>query len=196
MVGEGLQNYVTMVSGLTKTTKAKAAATAKALLAQTGLEEVATDAGERVSKLAEEIVAASRANRELLQKLIESEVDRAAGRFGFARTEDLEVLRREIAELRLGLAHASAQAAGAGPASTPGTGAAAGAAPARRPPAKKVARKTPATRTATARSATTRPAAAKSAKVATAKTAPRPPSVQRPPTETPAEPGSGAGPGA
>ena len=96
----GLSTYIQQVSGVTKVTRAKAVETAKSLLAQTGLDHAAADAGERVTKLAEEVLAASRANRDLLEKLIKAEVDKAAGRLGFARAEDLEALRTEIAELR------------------------------------------------------------------------------------------------
>ena len=100
MAVDGLQNYIQMMSGMTKATRTKAVEAAKSLLTQTGLNDVASDAGERVAKLAEELLAASRANRELLEKLIKSEVDRAAARLGFLRAEDLEALRGEIAELR------------------------------------------------------------------------------------------------
>jgi polyhydroxyalkanoate synthesis regulator phasin len=100
MAVDGLQNYIQMMSGMTKATRAKAVEAAKSLLAQTGLNDVASDAGERVTKLAEELLAASRANRELLEKLIKAEVDKAATRLGFVRAEDLEALRTEIADLR------------------------------------------------------------------------------------------------
>ena len=108
MVGEGIQNYVDMAAGLTEATKAKARAAAKSLLATAGLEEVAADATDRATKLAEEVLAASRANRELMIKLVAAEVDRAAGRLGFVRSEELDELRRELAEVRMSMAHASA----------------------------------------------------------------------------------------
>ncbi len=70
MVVDALQNYVTLVNGLTRTTREKALAAARAMLAQAGLDDVANDAQERVAKLAEEILVASKANRELLDTLI------------------------------------------------------------------------------------------------------------------------------
>ena len=97
------QNYVNLVAGLTRTTRDRAVATAWALLAQAGLTDAAHDASERVSKLAEEIVHAGRANRELMENLIATEVDKAATRLGFARAEDVQALRDEIAELRASL---------------------------------------------------------------------------------------------
>ncbi len=108
MVGEGIQSYVDMAAGLSKATKAKARAAAKNLLATAGLEEVAADATDRVTKLTEEVIAASRANRELMNKLVATEVDKAAGRLGFVRSDEIEDLRRELAELRMSMAHSAA----------------------------------------------------------------------------------------
>lgn len=93
-------NYVGMVSGLSKATRARAVAAARSGLAQAGLDDVAADAGERISKLAEEIIAASRANRELLENLVTAEVDKAATRLGFVRAEDLSEIRAELAALK------------------------------------------------------------------------------------------------
>jgi uncharacterized protein CbrC (UPF0167 family) len=110
-VTEPFQAYINMVTGVTKTTQAKAAATARALLKQAGLDDVASDASERVNKLAEEIINASRTNRELLQNFVTAEVDKAAARFGFARAEEVEALRDEIASLRTQLNEATLRAA-------------------------------------------------------------------------------------
>jgi polyhydroxyalkanoate synthesis regulator phasin len=107
---DAFQAYINMVTGVTKTTQARAAATARAVLKQTGLEDAATEASERVTKLAEEIMNASRTNRELLQHFVAAEVDKAAVRLGFARTEDLEALRDEIASLRRQVSEATARA--------------------------------------------------------------------------------------
>ena len=48
-----------------------------------------TEASERVTKLAEEIMNASRTNRELLQHFVTAEVDKAAARLGFARADEV-----------------------------------------------------------------------------------------------------------
>jgi cell division septum initiation protein DivIVA len=53
---------------------------------------------------------ASRTNRELLQHFVTTEVDKAAARLGFARAEDIEALRDEIAELRRQVSEATARA--------------------------------------------------------------------------------------
>jgi hypothetical protein len=110
-VAETFQAYINMVTGVTKSTQAKAAATSRALLKQAGLEDVATQTSERVTKLAEEIVHASRANRELLQHFITAEVDKAAARLGFARADEVQALRDEIAGLRAQLDQAMARTA-------------------------------------------------------------------------------------
>jgi polyhydroxyalkanoate synthesis regulator phasin len=99
-VAESWQSYANVVGGLTRSVRERASATTWSLLAQVGLEDAVVDTGERIAKLAEEISNASRANRELLENLIVAEVDKAASRLGFVRTEDLQELRAEVAELR------------------------------------------------------------------------------------------------
>ena len=99
-MAESWQSYANVVGGLTHNLRKRASATTWALLGQVGLEDAVVDTGERIVKLAEEIGNASRANRELLENLIVAEVDRAASRLGFVRTEDLQELRAEVAELR------------------------------------------------------------------------------------------------
>jgi polyhydroxyalkanoate synthesis regulator phasin len=107
-VAEAFQTYINMVMGVTKSTQAKAAATARALLKQAGLEDVAAETSEKVSKLAEEIMSASRTNRELWQHYVATEVDKAAARLGFARAEEVQALRDEIDSLRAQLAQVAA----------------------------------------------------------------------------------------
>jgi hypothetical protein len=110
-VTDVFQTYINMVTGVTKSTQAKASATARAMFKQAGLEDVAAEASERVTKLAEEIMNASRVNRELLQNFVDTEVDKATGRLGFARAEDVQALRAEVASLREQLDEAVARAA-------------------------------------------------------------------------------------
>jgi polyhydroxyalkanoate synthesis regulator phasin len=110
-VADAFQTYINMVTGVTKSTQARASATARALLKQAGLEDVATEASERVTKLAEEIMNASRTNRELWQHFVAAEVDKAAARLGFARAAEVEALRDEIASLRAELKDAAARTA-------------------------------------------------------------------------------------
>lgn len=87
-------------------------ARARAVLAAAGLEDVLSHAGERAGRLAEELLQASRANRELVENLIGEEVARAADRWGFVRSDELEELRREVDELRVALVKATLQGRG------------------------------------------------------------------------------------
>ena len=121
-MAEAFQAYINMVTGVTKSTQAKAAATARALLKQAGLEDVATETSERVTKLAEEIMNASRTNRELLQHFVTAEVDKAAARLGFARADEVASAPDEIAGLRAQLDEAMARTAKSAPASRPRRG--------------------------------------------------------------------------
>jgi polyhydroxyalkanoate synthesis regulator phasin len=115
-VAEALQAYINRVTGVTRNTQAKAAATTRALLRQAGLENVATETGERATKLAEEIMNASRANRELLQHFVAAEVDKVAARLGFARVAEVQALREEIAGLRAQIDEVMARSAKSAPA--------------------------------------------------------------------------------
>ena len=110
-MSDPFQSYINMVTGVTKSTQAKASATARALLRQAGLEDVANEASERVTKLGEEIMNASRANRELMQRYVTTEVDKAAARLGFARAEEVQALRDEIDSLRAQLREATVRTA-------------------------------------------------------------------------------------
>jgi polyhydroxyalkanoate synthesis regulator phasin len=148
-VAEAFQTYINMVTGVTKSAQAKASATARALLKQAGLEDVATEASERVAKLAEEIMNASRTNRELWQHFVATEVDKAAARLGFARADEVEALRDEIASLRSQLKEAAARTAKSAPAKKAST---------RRAPAKKAAATmTPTKKTTATRSSSRKP---------------------------------------
>jgi polyhydroxyalkanoate synthesis regulator phasin len=112
MVVEAVQTYLNLVNGLTRATRQRARSTARGLLAQVGLEEVADDAERRVGRLTEEILSASRANRDLLENLVAGEVTKAASRWGFVRNDDLDEVREEIAELRAQLARPQASSPG------------------------------------------------------------------------------------
>ena len=110
-MAEALQAYINMVTGVTRSTQAKAAATARALLKQSGLEDVASETSERAMKLTAEIMNASRTNRELLQHFVTAEVDKAAARLGFARADEVQALREEVAGLRAQLNQAMTRTA-------------------------------------------------------------------------------------
>ena len=142
---DALRGYVQLATGLTEVTVAKAREAAAALLSQgLDLEKVpdvpgrdsavsaATVAASQVQGLADDLLETSKQNRELLTGLVRTEVDRAAGRLGFVREEELAAVRRHVSRLETQLAEVRAQigSANAGPA--------AAAAPAPAPAKKKI----------------------------------------------------------
>jgi len=145
VVLDALRGYVQLATGLTEVTVAKAREAAAALLSQgLDLEKVpdvpgrdsavsaATVAASQVQGLADDLLETSKQNRELLTGLVRTEVDRAAGRLGFVREEELAAVRRHVSRLETQLAEVRAQigSANAGPA--------AAAAPAPAPAKKKI----------------------------------------------------------
>lgn len=93
-----VRGYVQLASGLTEMTAARAKDLAAALLGQ-GRTVVSPDVVGQVQGLADELVETSRNNREMLIGLIRAEVDRAVGRMGFVREDELAALRRHVQRL-------------------------------------------------------------------------------------------------
>lgn len=172
MVMDALRGYVQLASGLTEVTKQRAEAAAKALLQQTGADKLTSGVTAKVSDLADEIVATSKSNRQLLQAIVTNEVEGAVARLGFVRSEEVAALTRRVQTLESELAEA--RAATAAPAAPAGDVLAeAGPAPAKKAAAKKsaakkAAKKAPAKKVA-AKNAPAKKTAAK--KTATAKKA-------------------------
>ncbi|MEV6271482.1 phasin family protein [Kribbella sp. NPDC051936] len=139
MVLDALRGYVQLASGLTEVTKQKAQTAAKALLQQTGADALTS----RVSELADEIVATSKSNRQLLQAIVANEVEGAVARLGFVRSEEVAALTRRVKalETELAEAHAAASERAAAEQSAPAAGNDAPAKPAAKKPAKKAAAK-------------------------------------------------------
>jgi len=94
-----MRNYVQLASGLTDVTRQRAMAAASGLLTSSGVDQVVPGALGQVSALADEIVASSKANRELLVGLVRAEVDRAVGRLGLATQDDVAGLQRTVDRL-------------------------------------------------------------------------------------------------
>lgn len=97
---EDLRGYLQMASGLTEVTAAKAKEIAMALVTQgLNMSAKAPDVVGQVQELADDLVSTSKENREMLLGLIRSEVDRAVGRMGFVREDELAALRRHVQRL-------------------------------------------------------------------------------------------------
>ncbi len=97
---DDLRNYLQMASGITEATTTKARETVSGLLAHgVSLSSKALPASEmmgQVQDLADDLVSTSRNNREMLVGMIRAEVDRAVGRMGFVREDELAALRRHV----------------------------------------------------------------------------------------------------
>ena len=139
---DALRGYLQLANGLTDVTRQRALAAARQLIDQGG--EVLGDAvsstmsgkgvggsvTRQVSSLAEDLLATSRTNRDLLLGIIRTEVDRAVAAMGLVNAEDLEAMARKVERLERQLDAAVAFGG------------------AEAPPAKKAAKKTPAKKTA------------------------------------------------
>jgi polyhydroxyalkanoate synthesis regulator phasin len=188
------------IDGASRMTRTRAKQLAERLLNQAGienvdLEEAASGASARINQLAEEIIAARRANQALLQRTVTTELEKSLGRLGLARADEVASLRAEIAELRRDLAGLMVAAAAAparksatnrsaakktapNRAATVKSSAAKTAAPpltpAKKAAAQRASKKTAATRTAAKKSAAKKSAATNTArKTAARKTAAR-----------------------
>src|SRR3954470_17280419 len=113
MVMDALRGYMQLANGLTEVTKQRAQQAAKALLQQTGADALTAGVTTKVSDLADEIVATSKSNRQLLQAIVTNEVEGAVARLGFVRSEEVDALPRRVATLEDELAYARQQAAAA-----------------------------------------------------------------------------------
>ncbi|MEI6361338.1 MAG: hypothetical protein WCP95_04335 [Actinomycetes bacterium] len=109
---DDLRAFAQMASGLTVATTAKARDVVTALLSQgMTLSSKAVPAPQmvgQVQELADNLVTTSRDNRELLVGMIRTEVDKAVGRMGFVREDELAALRRHVERVERQIADLSA----------------------------------------------------------------------------------------
>lgn len=96
-----LKNYLELATGLTEVTASKARDAAFALIAQgmsLGTKQPAEVAAS-VQQAADDLVAMSKTNRDMLVGMIRTEVDRTVGRMGFVREDELAALRARVEKL-------------------------------------------------------------------------------------------------
>jgi len=137
MVKDALRGYLSLASGLTEITAARARAAARSLV-----EQGEATAGQ-VSAVAEDLLATSRRNRESLSLLVRHEVEQAVRRLGVGASSDVESLTTRVRELERTVRELRARATR--PAEQP---------PAEQPPAQKApAQKAPAKKTAAKKTA-------------------------------------------
>ncbi|HET7902820.1 MAG TPA: hypothetical protein VFL59_16665 [Candidatus Nanopelagicales bacterium] len=137
---DALRGYVQLATGLTEVTVSKAREAAAAVIAQ-GIDlaaasrevpggDTAKAAADQVQGLADDLMEMSKQNRDMLTDLVRTEVDRAAGRMGFVREEELAAVRKHVSRLETQLADIRAQVGGAATAAAPAAAPGAPAAPA------------------------------------------------------------------
>ena len=129
---DALRGYVQLATGLTEVTVQRAREAAAALLGQ-GLDldrvpgvpgrdsavGAATVAASQVQGLADDLLETSKQNREMIAGLVRTEVDRAAGRLGFVREEELAAVRRHVSRLESQLAELRTEVGAGAPTPTP-----------------------------------------------------------------------------
>ena len=97
---DDLRGYLQLATGLTEVTANKAKEAAMSLVGQGfSLSTKAPDVVGQVQELADDLMSTSKTNRELLVSMIRSEVDKAVGRMGFVREDELAALRRHVQRL-------------------------------------------------------------------------------------------------
>ena len=169
---ESVRAYLQLASGLSDLTRARAMEAAQGLLTlPVSSMATGTKVASQASALADELLAATVANRANLTALVRSEVDAAISRLGLVPVQRLEDAQAETAKLRKEVATLRSASSKADTAKSPAKRAAAAKAPAKKAagaksPAKKAtAAKAPAKRAAAAKSpakkaASSRPVAA------------------------------------
>jgi hypothetical protein len=99
MALEGLRGYLELASGLTLASRQRAREVAASLVSSTGLQQAMAPLGGQVQQVAEELVATSRANRDLLLALVRGEVDRAVAALGVPSSDQVRRLDRRVTRL-------------------------------------------------------------------------------------------------
>ena len=96
-----VKSYVALAAGIAEATAAKAVEATQGVVSQ-GMSS-GTKAPEQVvsqvSLIAEDLMAQSKTNRELIVGLVRTEVERAVGRVGFVREEELAAVRAHVDRL-------------------------------------------------------------------------------------------------
>ena len=115
MVLDGLRGYLQLASGLTDVTRERARAAARAVVAQggTSVGAVVPDTVRvQVVSLTDDLLATSRANRDLLLHLVRGEVERTVARLGLVSAQDLAGAGRRLDRIERRLTDLEAQVVG------------------------------------------------------------------------------------
>src|SRR5687768_9755471 len=102
MVIDGLRAYVQLASGLTDVTRERALAVARTLVAQgeAGVGAVLPDTMRvQVASVTDDLIATSKANRDLMVGLVRAEVERSVSRLGLVSAAELKAATRRAESL-------------------------------------------------------------------------------------------------
>src|SRR5688572_11974151 len=102
MVIDGVKAYVQLASGLTDVTRERALAVARTLVAQgeAGVGAVLPDTMRvQVASVTDDLIATSKANRDLLVGLVRAEVERSVSRMGLVSAAELNAATRRAEAL-------------------------------------------------------------------------------------------------
>ena len=165
MAFESVRAYLQLASGLSDLTRARAMEAAQGLLTlPVSSMATGTKVASQASALADELLAATVANRANLTALVRSEVDAAISRLGLVSVQKLEDAQAETAKLRKEVATLRSASPKADTAKSPARKTAAAKSPARKTAAAKAAaakapaKKAPSTKRTAKRAAAKAPA--------------------------------------
>jgi polyhydroxyalkanoate synthesis regulator phasin len=172
MVLDGLRGYLQLANGLTDVTRERARLAAKNLLAQ-GEASMGAVLPDNVKSVTDDLIATSKANRDLLVNLVRSEVERSVSRLGLVSAVELEsaVRRARRLEERVMALESELRTAGSRQEAAVAAATSAAATPVAQPPARKAAEKRTTAKKSTAKKSTAKKSTAKksTAKKSTAK---------------------------
>ena len=92
-MADAWRSYLEMAYGLTKTSQKKAQKAVRELVGKSNAK-----AGE-LQSMAEDLMATGMANRDAITTLVRDELDRALGRVGLAKADELKALKKRVADL-------------------------------------------------------------------------------------------------
>ena len=96
-----VKSYLALAAGIAEATATKASEAAQTVVTQgmTSGTKAPEQMASQVALIAEDLMAQSKTNRELIVGLVRTEVERAVGRVGFVREEELAAVRAHVDRL-------------------------------------------------------------------------------------------------
>lgn len=104
MALDGLRAYLELATGLTEASRQRAKEVAQLLASSGGLDQAIGPIGKQAQQIAEDLIATSRANRQLLMSLVRAEVDRGIAALGLPTRDEVERLQRRVTRLEQAVA--------------------------------------------------------------------------------------------